>query len=82
MPTRAEVTDAAMAERAECVMLNKGEHLPDAVSVLDDILCRMASHQYKKSAALRPLSLSSHPIRGTACELLYGRGLWKNDGAT
>jgi Pyruvate kinase, barrel domain len=25
-PTRAEVTDAAMSVRAECVMLNKGPH--------------------------------------------------------
>jgi pyruvate kinase len=27
MPTRAEITDAAMAERADCVMLNKGVHV-------------------------------------------------------
>ena len=24
LPTRAEITDAAMGQRAECVMLNKG----------------------------------------------------------
>lgn len=57
-PSRAEITDAAMGERAECVMLNKGPHLVEAVSVLDDILCRMEAHQSKKSARLRRLRLS------------------------
>jgi pyruvate kinase len=54
-PSRAEITDAAMGERAECVMLNKGPHLCDAVGVLDDILQRMQHHQVKKSAMLRQL---------------------------
>jgi pyruvate kinase len=54
-PTRAEVTDAAMAQRAECVMLNKGPHVDTAITVLDDILRRMAGHQRKKTALLRPL---------------------------
>jgi pyruvate kinase len=57
-PSRAEITDAAMGERAECVMLNKGPHLLDAVRVLDDILQRMEAHQRKKSPRLRPLRLS------------------------
>ncbi len=57
-PSRAEITDAAMGERAECVMLNKGPHLVHAVQVLDDILCRMEAHQSKKSARLRQLHLS------------------------
>jgi len=55
VPSRAEVTDAAMGERAECVMLNKGLHILDAVSVLDDILQRMEEHQSKKTAQLRAL---------------------------
>ena len=29
LPSRAEITDAAMGERAECVMLNKGPYLCD-----------------------------------------------------
>ena len=53
--TRAEITDAAMAERAECVMLNKGPHIVRAVRTLDDILTRMQGHQHKKSARLRAL---------------------------
>jgi pyruvate kinase len=59
VPSRAEITDAAMGERAECVMLNKGPHLVDAVRVLQDILQRMEAHQSKKSARLRRLRLSA-----------------------
>jgi pyruvate kinase len=53
--TRAEITDAAMAERAECVMLNKGPHAAEAVAFLDDVLRRMEGHQYKKAARMRAL---------------------------
>jgi pyruvate kinase len=59
MPSRAEVTDAAMAHRAECVMLNKGPYIVQAVKVLDDILRRMHGHQSKKRAMLRELRLVS-----------------------
>jgi pyruvate kinase len=55
VPSRAEISDAAMSERAECVMLNKGPYLNDAVTVLDNIMRRMAEHYYKKNALLRPL---------------------------
>lgn len=55
MPSRAEISDAAMGERAECVMLNKGPHIDEAVSVLDDILTRMGEHHYKKNALLSQL---------------------------
>ncbi len=55
IPSRAEITDAAMSGRAECVMLNKGPHVIDAVRVLDNILQRMADHQTKKSPRLRQL---------------------------
>jgi pyruvate kinase len=58
MPSRAEVTDAAMSERAECVMLNKGPFIREAVKALDDILRRMQAHQTKKRAMLRPLQLA------------------------
>jgi pyruvate kinase len=54
-PSRAEITDAAMSERAECVMLNKGPHILDAVDLLDRILRRMEAHQHKKRAMLRRL---------------------------
>jgi pyruvate kinase len=54
-PSRAEVSDAAMAQQAECVMLNKGPHVDTAIVVLDDILRRMSGHQRKKTPQLRPL---------------------------
>lgn len=52
---RAEMTDAAMAERAECVMLNKGRYQAQAVTILDDVLKRMQEHQSKKTSQLRAL---------------------------
>lgn len=58
MPSRAEISDAAMGHRAECVMLNKGPHILSAVRVLDDILRRMQAHQTKKRAMLRELRLA------------------------
>jgi pyruvate kinase len=65
MPSRAEITDAAMGHRAECVMLNKGPHVVRAVRVLDGILQRMQAHQTKKQSMLRELrlahALSSEP---------------------
>ncbi|HEU4508874.1 MAG TPA: pyruvate kinase [Pyrinomonadaceae bacterium] len=58
LPSRAEITDAAMGERAECVMLNKGPYILDAVRVLEDILQRMEHHQNKKRSMLRHLRLA------------------------
>jgi len=57
-PTRAEITDAAMGHRAECVMLNKGPHILDALNALDNILKRMEKHQFKKTSMLRELRLA------------------------
>ncbi len=59
MPSRSEITDAAMGERAECVMLNKGPYAVTAVSVLADILKRMQAHQEKKRSMLRQLRLAA-----------------------
>ena len=56
--SRAEITDAAMSERAECVMLNKGPYVLAAVRTLDNVLRRMESHQEKKRAMMRPLKLA------------------------
>jgi len=61
MPSRAEITDAAMGRRAECVMLNKGPYVVSAVQVLDDILRRMQAHQSKKGSMLRKLRLAHVP---------------------
>jgi len=58
MPSRAEVTDAAMGSRAECVMLNKGPYIRETLRFLTDVLRRMEEHQYKKTARLRKLRVS------------------------
>jgi pyruvate kinase len=59
VPSRAEVTDAAASVAAECVMLNKGPHIEDAVRVLVDILRRMERHRYKKRSIFRKLAVSA-----------------------
>jgi pyruvate kinase len=56
--SRPELTDAAMAERAECVMLNKGPYIERAVRTLVEILARAHRYQHKKTPRLSPLSWS------------------------
>lgn len=51
-PTRAEITDAALSQRAECVMLNKGVYIEKAVAMLDKILRRMQFFQEKQEVIL------------------------------
>ncbi|MBB3772248.1 pyruvate kinase [Angulomicrobium tetraedrale] len=55
IPSRGEMTDAAMAARAECVMLNKGPAVIEAIDLLDRLLGRMAGHLDKKTPTLRAL---------------------------
>jgi pyruvate kinase len=52
-PSRAEITDAAAAQRSECVMLNKGPHILEAIRALDDILERMGEVQRKSRTLMR-----------------------------
>lgn len=55
VPSRGEMTDAAMSARAECVMLNKGPYLFKAIAELDKLLGRMGEHMHKKTPRLRQL---------------------------
>lgn len=55
VPTRGDMTDAAMATRAECVMLNKGPYLFTGIEHLDLLFGRMSGHISKKTPQLRPL---------------------------
>jgi pyruvate kinase len=57
-PSRAEVSDAAMSGRAECVMLNKGPYIVETVRFLNGILERMDAHQLKRRSLMRRLSIS------------------------
>lgn len=52
LPSRAEITDAVMSQRAECVMLNKGGYILQALQLLDAILRSMSSYQEKNAPML------------------------------
>jgi pyruvate kinase len=54
-PSRAEITDAGMSQRAECVMLNKGAQITKAIKLLSKILRNMQEIQKKKDNALPKL---------------------------
>jgi len=56
--TRSEVTDAAHAVMAECVMINKGDHTIEVIEALRDILLRSGGHHAKKRFTMRPLSIA------------------------
>ena len=56
LPARAEITDAAMGQRAECVMLNKGEHVLEAVKTLAELLASEERHRIKKRQVFRDIT--------------------------
>jgi pyruvate kinase len=56
LPARAEITDAAMGQRAECVMLNKGEHVCEAVKTLAELLSSEERHRIKKRQVFRDIT--------------------------
>ena len=62
IPTRAEISDAALGTQAECVMLNKGPYISDAIKTLKDILIRMERHSFKKKNALRALNIAKKSV--------------------
>ncbi len=76
--SRAEVTDAAMSQRAECVMLNKGPHVVEAVKFLRGILTRMDRHQTKKSA--RSGAVGGLGLRQSQVRLRGWRWAWSGWG--
>jgi pyruvate kinase len=57
--TRSEVTDAAHAGLADCVMINKGHHIIRVIETLRDILLRSGGHHDKKRYTFRPLTLAT-----------------------
>lgn len=59
VPTRSEITDAALAQRAECVMLNKGRFVVKALKTLNKILIKMQSSQNKRHTTLPKLKKSN-----------------------
>ncbi len=63
IPTRAEISDAAKAAQAECVMLNKGPYINNAIQVLKNILIRMSGHSFKKKNELRALNVAKRYVK-------------------
>ncbi len=63
LATRSEITDAARAALAECVMINKGDHTLEVIQTLQDIFTRIGGHHIKKRYTFRPLSIASNFIR-------------------
>jgi len=60
--TRPEITDAIMGQRAECVMLNNGTHIVQAVKTLAELLSAEERHQIKKRQILREFFTVQHGI--------------------
>ena len=73
LASRAEISDAAMAQRADCVMLNKGPHILAAIRMLDNILRRMQKHQFKKTARMRKLRVAANRGKKHAYRILKRR---------
>lgn len=57
--TRSEITDAAHAALADCVMINKGDHIIQTIETLRDILIRSGGHHVKKRYTFRPLAIAT-----------------------
>lgn len=60
--TRAEISDATISAQAECVMLNKGPFIVEAVQTLKNVLKRMESHSMKKKNTLRALKVAKKSV--------------------
>jgi polyphosphate kinase len=56
---RVRVT-ASMAQSAECVMLNKGPHITDAIKMLNDIMQSMEIYQDKKAPMIPTLKTTDY----------------------
>lgn len=57
LPSRAEITDAAFAQRADCVMLNKGPFAINTIKKLEFILTRMHTIFKKNRLLLGPCDI-------------------------
>lgn len=62
IPTRAEISDVVQGVHAECIMLNKGPFINDAVVLLKNILARMEAHSFKKKNAFRALKVARNAV--------------------
>jgi pyruvate kinase len=58
LASRSEITDAGLSAHADCVMLNKGDHIIKAIKTLKDILHRSVTHRNKKRFTFRKLKIA------------------------
>ena len=56
LPSRAEMTDVMYALRSECVMLNKGPHITEAIRILERASHKLGHSQRKNRQLLRRIS--------------------------
>ncbi|MDF9796769.1 pyruvate kinase [Catalinimonas alkaloidigena] len=57
IPKRAEITDAAMADQADCIMLNKGDYIIKAIKMLGEISRKVVKQEKKSSSIVQNLDL-------------------------
>lgn len=62
IPSRAEITDAAFAHKAECVMLNKGEFAVETIHILTTIFQQMDRVFRKNKLLLSPTFQWKRPL--------------------
>ena len=60
LPSRSEITDAATSLKAECVMLNKGAYILNAIKLLDSMLVDMENYDEKNESMLPPMERLVH----------------------
>lgn len=77
VPTRSEISDVVMAERAECVMLNKGPYMVEAIRTLDAVLRSVQGYQTKKAALLPALTLEDPDPEEVGRAVGLRQGRWK-----
>ena len=58
MATRSEITDAAHAAMAECIMINKGDFTIEVLETLKEVVTRIGAHHIKKRFTFRPLMIA------------------------
>ncbi|MBO0592614.1 pyruvate kinase [Cellulophaga sp. E16_2] len=62
LATRSEITDAAHAAEADCVMINKGGHTVEVLKTLQNILSRSRKNNFKNRRLFRKLSIAEQFI--------------------
>jgi pyruvate kinase len=70
IPTRAEISDVIHGMQAECIMLNKGPYINDAIKMLKNILVRMEAHAFKKKNSLRSLNIAKNALQSLMGDII------------